>query len=62
MRTIEREFQEYYNYAIVSVLKETMPEDIASFSNKVLVHKAEFWSVLDEFLSDNINFWKSCRL
>ena len=44
------EFQEFCNTSTDSVLKKTRPEDLAAFSNKVLVHEAEVWCP----------FWMDC--
>ena len=49
-RTIAREFQEYCNNTTDSVLKKSRPDDLASFSNKLLVHEAGVWCPL----------WMSC--
>ena len=40
-RTVIKEFQEYCNNATDSVLKKSRPDDLAAFSNKVLVHEAD---------------------
>ena len=44
------EFQEFCNTSTDSVLKKTRPEDLAAFSNKVLVHEVEVWCP----------FWMDC--
>ena len=49
-RTVSKEFQEYCNNATDSVLKKSRPDDLAAFSNKVLVHEADVWCP----------FWMNC--
>ena len=49
-KTVGREFQEYCNNATDSLLKKSRPEDLAAFSNKVLVHEAGVWCP----------FWMNC--
>ena len=45
-RAVSAEFKEYCSTSTNSVLKKCSPEDLASFSNKVLVHEAEVWCPL----------------
>ena len=45
-RAVSAEFKEYCSTSTDSVLKKCSPEDLASFSNKVLVHEAEVWCPL----------------
>lgn len=49
-RTVGKELKEYCNEDTDSVLKKSRPEDVAAFSNKVLVHEAEVWCP----------FWMNC--
>ena len=49
-RTIAREFQEYCNNTTDSVLKKSRPDDLVSFTNKLLVHEAGVWCP----------FWMTC--
>lgn len=45
-RAVSADFKEYCSTQTDSVLKKSSPEDLASFSTKVLVHKAEVWCPL----------------
>ena len=45
-KVVSAEFKEYCSTSTDSVLKKCSPEDLASFSNKVLVHEAEVWCLL----------------
>ena len=42
-KAVNAEFKEYCNNSTDSVLKKSSPEDLAAFSNKILVHEAEVW-------------------
>ena len=45
-KAVSAEFKEYCSTSTDSVFKKSSPEDLASFSNKVLVHEAEVWCPL----------------
>ena len=45
-KAVDSEFKEYCSNSTDSVLKKSTPEELAAFSNKILVHEAEVWCPL----------------